>query len=170
MKTIQNKACLLVILLLVAIQANAQNQPTATDQEGVTKAIQQLFEGMQKGDSAMVHAAFTKEVTFATVFRNKKGEQVIHREAAIDNFLVAVGTPHADVWNEEIWNLQIQVDGDFAQAWCDYAFYVGKNFSHCGVDAFHLIKTGTGWKIFHLADTRRKEGCVIPEGIRKKYE
>lgn len=164
------KKCLLGILLLVAIQVNSQNHSTATDQEGVTKTIQQLFEGMQKGDSATVHAAFTKEVTFATVFRNKKGEQVMHRESAIHDFLVAVGTPHNDVWNEEIWNLQIQVDGDFAQAWCDYAFYVGKNFSHCGVDAFHLIKTETGWKIFHLADTRRKEGCVIPEAIRKKYE
>lgn len=170
MKTIRIKKCILGILLLIAIQGNAQNQPMATDQEDITGTIQQLFEGMQKGDSAMVHATFTREVTFATVFRNKKGEQVIHRESAIHDFLVAVGTPHNDVWNEEIWNLQIQVDGDFAQAWCDYAFYVGKNFSHCGVDAFHLIKTGTGWKIFHLADTRRKEGCVIPEEIRKKYE
>jgi hypothetical protein len=71
---------------------------------------------------------------------------------------------------EEIWNLKIQMDGDFAQAWCEYAFYYQNKFSHCGVDAFHLIKTTEGWKIFHLADTRRKENCIIPEEIKSKHK
>jgi hypothetical protein len=66
--------------------------------------------------------------------------------------------------------VDIKIDGDFAQAWCDYAFYVGKNFSHCGVDAFQLHKTKEGWKIFHLADTRRRSGCVVPKEIEDKFK
>jgi hypothetical protein len=66
--------------------------------------------------------------------------------------------------------MKIQIDGDFAQAWCDYAFYVGHRFNHCGIDAFHLIREKDGWKIFHLADTRRKEGCHVPEEIQKKHK
>ena len=55
------------------------------------------------------------------------------------------------------------VDGGIAQVWTDYAFYVGAEFSHCGVDAFHLAKDAFGsWKIMHLMDTRRKEGCIEP--------
>jgi hypothetical protein len=57
-----------------------------------------------------------------------------------------------------------------AQAWCDYAFYVDKSYSHCGVDAFQLFKGKDGWKIFHLADTRRKTGCTIPKEIQDKHK
>jgi hypothetical protein len=84
--------------------------------------------------------------------------------------LDAVGKPHTEVWYEEIWNVKVQVDGEMAQAWCDYAFYIDKTFSHCGVDAFHLFKGKDGWKIFHLADTRRKTGCTIPKEIQDKHK
>ena len=47
---------------------------------------------------------------------------------------------------------------------------MGKRFSHCGVDAFQLVKTAAGWKIFQLSDTRRKEKCEIPEEISKRFK
>lgn len=142
-----------------------------TDQEQVTQVIKSLFTGMETTDSALVRKAFYKEVTMATIATNKAGEAILVREKGIDNWLRAVGTPHPEVWSEEIWNLKISIDGEFAQAWCDYAFYIGKNFSHCGVDAFQLFKTPQGWKIFHLADTRRSKECnSIPASIQKKHQ
>lgn len=63
------------------------------------------------------------------------------------------------------------MDGDFAQVWAKYAFYLGRQFSHCGVDAFHLVRNAQDeWKIFHLADTRQKEGCVIPKEVAERYK
>ena len=47
--------------------------------------------------------------------------------------------------------------------WAKYAFYAGEQLSHCGVDAFQLVKGAEGGKIFHIADTRRREGCETPE-------
>lgn len=135
----------------------------------VTAVIQKLFAGMEKGDSAMVHAAFAHDVTMATALRDKNNQPVLRRESSIADFLKAVGTPHKEVWYEEIWNIKVQIDGDFAQAWCDYAFYRDHTFSHCGIDAFQLHKGAGGWKIFHLADTRRKEPCVIPPNVAKKH-
>lgn len=158
---------LLPWLCLMGLVIPAQGQ---TDQEVVREVINRLFKGMEQGDSAKVHSAFADEVTMATVLRDKNNEPVLRKESSITAFLKAVGTPHPDVWYEEIWNLKVQVDGDFAQAWCDYAFYVGNKFSHCGVDAFHLHKGKEGWKIFHLADTRRKENCVIPAEIQAKHK
>jgi hypothetical protein len=146
------------------------NGQSSNEEASVNAVIKQLFTGMEKGDSAMVHGAFTKEVTMATVFRDKDNSPMIHRESTLDGFLNAVGTPHKEVWYEEIWNVKIQLDGDFAQAWCDYAFYIDHTFSHCGVDAFHLIKEKDGWKIFHLADTRRTEGCNIPKTVQNKHK
>lgn len=160
----------IIITLLFALIVNKSTGQNTSEETGVTETIKRLFKGMELGDSTMVHSTFTREVTFATIFRDKSNTVVLHRENSPDGFLKAVGTPHKEVWYEEIWNLKIQIDGDFAQAWCDYAFYLDKTFSHCGADAFHLIKKKEGWLIFHLADTRRKTGCTIPQNIQDKHK
>jgi hypothetical protein len=139
------------------------------DENAIKEVVNRLFKGMELGDSAMVHAVFAASPTLATVSRDQQNSPVLRRENSLDGFLKAVGTPHKEVWYEEIWNVKVQQDGDFAQVWCDYAFYAGKNFSHCGIDAFHLHKGKDGWKIFHLADTRRKTGCEIPKEIQDEH-
>jgi len=159
-----------LIIGFVLISAGLFAQ-TDKENDAVMKPIEQLFKGMKQGDSAMVHGAFTKKVSMATVSTSKDGKPVISHESALDGFLKAVGTPHPEVWNEVIWDTQIQIDGNMAQAWTPYAFYVGKKFSHCGVDAFQLFKGSDGtWKIFHLADTRQKEGCNVPAKISDQFK
>lgn len=153
--------------LVCALASRAQVAP---ENDAIVKVVRRLFEGMQKGDSAIVRSTFAAEVTMATARRNKENKDVLVRESSIDGFLKAVGTPHPDVWYEEIWNIKVQQDDRFAQVWCDYAFYVGNKFSHCGVDAFHLYKGEDGWKIFHLADTRRSNPCTIPTEIQNKHK
>jgi hypothetical protein len=166
-----NRPCVLILWFAVATTAAAQAPTSSTgDEAQVREVIARLFLGMQKGDSALVHSTFARQVTMATVLRDKSDTPVLQRESSIAGFLKAVGTPHTEVWNEEIWDLKIQLDGDFAQAWCGYAFYITNTFSHCGVDAFQLHKTKDGWKIFHLADTRRKSGCVIPANVQMKHK
>jgi hypothetical protein len=144
------------------------SQHIGPEAEPVT-VVRKLFEGMQKGDSAMVHSVFASQVTLVTIFRNKAGDPVIKHESSIQDFLKAVGTPHKEVWHEEVWNIKVEIDGDLAQVWCDYAFYLDDRFSHCGVDAFLLHKEKEGWKIFHLADTRRKTDCSTPQLIKDKH-
>jgi hypothetical protein len=78
---------------------------------------------------------------------------------SLESFLRAVGTPHADVWDEKTRNEVVHVDGPLAVVWTDYAFFAGQKFSHCGVDAFQLARTPAGWRIVALADTRKTEGC-----------
>lgn len=158
-----------LVLLLLVLRCPAFGQGPS-DEQAVRDVVQQLFTGMQRGDSALVHATFAREVTMATVFRDKEKRPVLRRENDIKPFLNAIGTPHTGTWYEEIWNMKVQLDGDFAQVWCDYAFYIDKTFSHCGVDAFHLHRTPAGWKIFHLADTRRQTDCHIPADIQKKHQ
>jgi hypothetical protein len=153
------------LVLLSSLPALSQTP----DRNAVTLPITQLFKGMSLGDSAMVHRAFVNNVTFVTVAKDRSGESTLIPEP-LGEFLTAVGTPHAEAWNEPIWEVVVQVDGIFAQVWAKYAFFLGKNFSHCGVDAFHLIQGGDGqWKIFHLADTRQREGCNVPQAIRDQF-
>ena len=150
------------IVILLSLQGFCQ---TTAETKGIMQPIKLLFEGMNLGDSAKVRSAFVNEVTFVTVAKNKSGKSTLTPEP-LNEFLVAVGTPHAGVWSEPIWDVAIHVDGVFAQVWAKYAFYLDKQFSHCGVDAFHLIKGDDGqWRIFHLADTRQREGCQVPATI-----
>lgn len=143
---------------------------TNAEEQQVREVIARLFKGFETGDSSRVHACFAREITMATAYRDKTGNAALRRESSLDAMLKAIGTPHKEVWYEEIWNVKVQIDGDFAQVWCDYAFYTDNTFSHCGVDAFHLHKGKDGWKIFHLADTRRKDNCVIPQDIQNKHK
>lgn len=164
------KITVALFLLSLAI-TNTSLAQSEDEKKKVEEPITRLFLGMNKGDSSLVHSAFAKQVTMATIGKNKSGNPFIHYESGISDFLKAVGTPHTESWNEPIWGLKISIDDNFAQAWADYAFYRGKKFSHCGVDAFHLVKEVDGtWKIFHLSDTRKKEDCKIPEEVSNRFK
>ncbi|MBX7126964.1 MAG: nuclear transport factor 2 family protein [Cyclobacteriaceae bacterium] len=159
------KKIILGWLLLSSIAAAGQ----AADQEAILVPVHNMFKGMATGDSALVRRSFYPDVQLATIAAGKDGLPSMRRESSISDFLKAIGSPHPDVWNESIWNIQVQQDGAFAQVWASYAFYRGSQFSHCGVDTFQLIRTTSGWKIIYLADTRQKEGCTVPADIQKKY-
>ncbi len=132
--------------------------------------IHRLFNGMNKGDSALVRSAFLPGATLVTVGKDPQGNPQL-RATPLSAFLKAVGTPHPEAWSEPIWNITANHAPDLVQVWAEYAFYVGKTFSHCGVDTFQLVPDKGGeWKIFYLADTRQKEGCVIPEFVSKQFK
>lgn len=131
------------------------------------KPIQTLFLAMEKGDSGLLHTAFFKDVTLITLLE-REGKISLRKES-LQDFLNAVGNPHPEKWFEPIWDVKIEQDGTFAQVWAKYAFFVGTKFSHCGVDAFQLVNTTDGWKIFYLADTRNRTGCQVPDAITKQY-
>ncbi|MBX2967159.1 MAG: nuclear transport factor 2 family protein [Cyclobacteriaceae bacterium] len=157
----------MITLLSVEVSGTWAQSP---DEVQIRQVIENLFTGMKKGDSTLVRSVFHETATMATALRNREQKAVLRRESSVDGFVKAVGTPRADALNEEIWGLEIKTDGDLAQAWCDFAFYVGKNFSHCGVNTFQLFRTEKGWKIFHIADTRRPTDCKIPDEISTKYK
>lgn len=92
-----------------------------------------------------------------TSYKNIKGQEVL-AEGDLDKFLKAIGSPHDLIWDERLSNMRIQIDSNLAQVWVDYMFYIGDEFSHCGVNAFQLVRNKDGiWKIINLIDTRRKE-------------
>lgn len=135
------------------------------DQRAVAAVVHDLFDAMRSGDSATVRRVFHPEVRMVTSFR-RDGQPTIAIEADLSGFVEMVGTPHEQVYDERIWGLLIRTDGDFGMAWMNYAFYLGPQLSHCGIDLFEMVRTAGGWKIINLADTRQREGCEIPESLR----
>ena len=153
---------LFISLAMIFLSGDLSAQENIEDEKKVEQVIIDLFDGMREGDSTKVSALFGKGVQMYTSFINKEGELIL-KKGELAPFLKAIGSPHDEIWDEKIWNTQVNVDMGIAQVWTEYAFYIGSVFSHCGVDAFHLAKEGSGdWKIIHLMDTRKKEACIEP--------
>ncbi|WP_235296091.1 nuclear transport factor 2 family protein [Portibacter marinus] len=148
---------LMVFFVVLGQWLFGQNQVLSDQEQEVYNVIVKLFDGMRAGDSTMVHEVFSDDVRMYTCFKDKNGEIQI-QQGDLNAFLNAVGSPHEEMWDERIWNTKVDVEMGVAQIWTEYAFYIGETFSHCGIDAFQLIKE-EDWKIIHLMDTRIKDNC-----------
>lgn len=124
----------------------------------VKQTIDHLFDGMREGDSAKVSAAFSTNARLMTCFIDRNNRLRNSEDKLID-FLVAVGTPHEGIWNEQITSMTFMIDMHLAQVWTTYKFYLDDQLIHCGVNAFQLVKDENGWKIMNLIDTRKTKEC-----------
>ncbi len=147
-----------IVAASAALASTSPLRAQAPDERAaVLRVVQRLFDGMRAGDSAAVRSTFHPGAQLATAIV-RQGNAIVEIDT-LDGFIRAVGTPHDEVWDERLSNTSVQVDGTLASVWTDYSFYLGDKFSHCGVDAFQLAKSGGEWLILALADTRRRQGC-----------
>ncbi|MEK6479477.1 nuclear transport factor 2 family protein [Catalinimonas sp. 4WD22] len=151
----KNIFCIILFLLvqLCSLPLIAQS----TEEKEVISTIEQLFEGMREGDTLLLEDLFAPNAQLLTVI--EKADEVSLQEVSLDRFMAAVASPHEEIWDERITSYEIKIDDRLASAWTPYEFYLGKNFSHCGVNAFQLYKDEEGWKILVITDTRRLENC-----------
>jgi hypothetical protein len=151
-----------MMLLGVAAALNVapvKAQQSGEDDRGVRETIQRLFDGMREADSAKTRSALADGARFAGT--DTSGVKF----TAVDGWVRSIANSRKR-WNEVVYDVQVRVDGEVAQAWAPYTFYLDNKISHCGVDSFELVRTRAGWKITQLADTRRNSGC--PDPINKK--
>jgi len=76
-----------------------------------------------------------------------------------DGWIESISSFEGPEIDERFYDPTVEISGPLASVWTEYDLYVGGEFRHCGVDAFHLALTEEGWKIVHLADTRVQDGC-----------
>lgn len=155
-------------LFYLAMLSGAHLKGQHTDAD-VMAPIYRMFEGMTKSDTTLLQSSFNSSISFSTLNILPNGELTLARENDAQNFKKAISQLQPGYLQEPIFDVKVSHADGFAQVWAPYGLFVGGKFRHCGVDAFQLILTSEGWKIFHLADTRKKENCQIPEKIMKAY-
>jgi|SRR5689334_3760232 putative lumazine-binding protein len=151
----------LPFMLLVVFVGAPSMSLHAQDAErtAVLATVQKVFTAMRTRDTALLRQAFDTSARLAGVStRNGPATVRLTVPAAFGNAIASA--PAGDVWNERIWDPEVRIDGDVAQVWAYYTFHRNNTFSHCGVDAFMLLKVGSEWKITQLADSRRTTGCA----------
>ncbi len=147
------------VAVLFTLILGTSNTWAQSGQAEVRAVIDRLFVGMRTSDSAIVSRSVLPGAILQTITEGTDG--MIKTEiSSVAGLVKAIGTPHEAVWDEQIYDVVVQVDGPMATVWAPYKFFRGTEFSHCGVNAFSLIGTSTGWKIAAITDTRRKENCL----------
>jgi hypothetical protein len=151
--------CVALLLAVVTPTARAQD----AERTAVLATVQKVFDAMHSRDTALLRQAFDSSARLAGVSTRGTPAIRLTAPAAFGNAIASA--PAGDVWNERIFDPEVRIDGDVAQVWAYYTFHRNKTFSHCGVDAFMLLKVGSEWKITQLADSRRTAGCTHSEPL-----
>ena len=130
----------------------AQEGPEAA----VEAVVQELFDHMRAGDADAMAELMHPEVRLVTTGMQggTPGAQVVPVGAWLDGVRNSTA-----VLDEELYDVEVRVNQGLATVWTGYELRVDGEFSHCGVDAFQLVRTGDGWRILQVADTRTTEGC-----------
>ncbi|CAN5687372.1 hypothetical protein BH23GEM11_BH23GEM11_17610 [soil metagenome] len=154
-------------------QATTADPAPNPDEAAVMAVVNGLFDAMRARDGEAAAAVFHSEARLVSTGARPDGTPTL-QVTSIDGFVGAVGG-EGDPWNEPIFDTEVRIDGNLAQVWTFYRFYAGDTFSHCGFNSILLVRgPGAGqaapadpaapaaapaWRIVHLADTRRTEGC-----------
>jgi hypothetical protein len=149
------KAILLIMLFAGPLKAFSQS----TEEDAIKKVVNNLFLAMRTSDTTLLKTVFSPDMVLHSIGQKADGTSILQTDKAAE-LIKSVGTPHKEIYDERIVITNVKIDGPLASVWAPYKFYVGIQFSHCGVDVFQLMKTSAGWKIIYIVDTRRKDNCV----------
>lgn len=150
---------LLVTFLCTLTFATTWSQNDFSDADA-RQVIDTFFDGFHKGDTLKMRSVLMSNVALQTVFSDKEGKAILS-DGSIDDLLKTIANRKEDQkWDERLLDYKIRIDGNLAHVWTPYQFWFNDTFSHCGANSFTLAKTDNGWKIVHLIDSRRKEGCL----------
>jgi hypothetical protein len=147
----------LAVLVVAALPSipNAQ-EPAAPDREAIVATVQKFFDTMAARDSSGARSVLMPEGRFYSV--RDGNDQPAVRTFTTAEFLDRLAAQKESV-RERFWNPEVRVHGAIAVVWTPYDFWIDGKFSHCGVDAFDLVKTSGGWKIAGGVYTVQREGC-----------
>ena len=142
-------------LLLGAASSLAAQQ--TDDQKAVLATIEKLFTALKADDTAGMRAVMHPQGRI--VQTGTRDGAPFARVNALNDFLTSIGNAKGKGLEERIYNPEIRIDDNLAVAWVSYDFRVAGQISHCGVDAYHVVRTTEGWRILEIVDTQRREAC-----------
>ena len=150
---------LLSMLFLSTVQAQEMD-----DEAAVKAVVDQFFEAFHAQDTVRLQAFAAPDIVLQSIGKNNEGK-VLWRKEKFENFVKSIGSiPETTKFEEKLLSYSIQVDGVMANAWTEYEFWINGQFSHCGVNSFHMVKLEGEWKISYLIDTRRRAACDAMKG------
>ncbi len=146
------------------VASAARHMPSDADRAAILGVVQSLFDALGERDTELLRAVLHPEILMHSVEHSADGM----RSASTLTLGGMVSRLEADGprMTERMWDPEVRISGDLATVWTPYDFYVGEDLSHCGADAFILMRDGADWRITSLSWTRlQPPACELhPDG------
>lgn len=138
-----------------------------SDSAAVVGAIERFFDALRSKDTTVMRASVDSAARF-TLLRPDPAGGVRVVVLTGEQFLRSASNPNSPPLDEPIRNARVLVDGDLASVWAEYQVRRDGQVTHCGFDAFHMVRRQGAWKVLNVSDTFRREGCggAWPTGRR----
>jgi len=132
--------------------ASADHMPSDADRAAILATVQSLFDALGERDTELLTAILHPDILMHSVELSAEGQ----RSASTSTLEGMVGRLEAEGprMTERMWDPEVRISGDLAMVWTPYDFYVGEDLSHCGADAFILMRDDGDWQITSLSWTR----------------
>jgi hypothetical protein len=134
---------LLVVGMIAGLLTVAHGQPVS-EREDVLKVVQAFFDTMTARDVEGARKILQPQGRFHQT-RIRDGKPEI-RAFSNEEYFADLQSAKTRM-QERMWNPEVRISGGIAAVWAPYDFWIDGKFSHCGIDAFDLIKTEDGWKL-----------------------
>jgi hypothetical protein len=133
---------LVLITILCAVAPAITGAQGTADRDQVLKTVQAFFDTMTAKDVDGARKILMPQGRFHAVRMRDGNIRSFSNEEYFADLQAAKRT-----MRERIWNPEVRVRGAIATVWTPYDFWIDGKYSHCGIDAFDLVKTEEGWKI-----------------------
>jgi len=146
------------IIALAVLSAGLATPATAQDDRAqIIAVVNRMFDGMRTKDTAMFRSTWIPGGKVFGLRVRQDGTSFVQQtsEQEFAAFIARDQRPFL----ERTFDHEVRIEREMATVWTPYDFWVNGQFSHCGVDAFQLLKTADGWKITSITDTFQREGC-----------
>lgn len=144
-----------VALAFLALAPQTTAAPAA-DRDEIVAVVQRFFDAIAKRDPALAKQVMLPEGQVVAV--SEQNGQPVPRVRTAQQFADGLASSTGESL-ERMWNPDVRVQGGVGTLWTRYDFHRSGKFSHCGVDAFNLVKAADGWRIASVMYTIERTNC-----------
>ncbi|WP_265563698.1 Cif family virulence factor [Sphingomicrobium arenosum] len=153
-------------MILIASLALSLTHPvlaTAEDDEEaqIIAVIDTFMRAINEADSDLKRSVMAEE-GYKVARSDREGRPPIWVRPFAEDYDWLDEHAEAKPFRETYWDPTILHHGDMAMVWAPYAFDRDGQRTHCGVNAFNLMRVEGAWKITGVQYTAEPDGC--PEG------
>ena len=157
-----------VFSLLLLFAANSSFGQSVHDEgaerTSVLSVVQAFFDTMATRDVEKARSILVADGSFHSI--QLQDGKLVRRDFTNQSYLddLPKGTVRL---RERIWNPEVRIHGPIATVWAPYDFWKDGVLSHCGIDAFDLVKGEDGWRIAGGVYTKESTCGTSPLGPLK---
>ena len=145
-----------LVLALSTGPASAQSAPTP-DETAAIAAADSLLAALSRDDKAAI-SRFTTDSAMLGYSAIRGGAERVR----VHSWAEDLARPSTIRIVERGFNASARVQDRLAQVWMPYDIYLDGKWSHCGVDAFTLLKIAGAWRVASLFYTVEQPPACVP--------